>query len=101
MYIKGRIKEEHRSFGKRATVYHGIANLPEIVRVEVRRDDLRQDIREKTLIMGKAPNVLKSIHANIHTVAGNNEQRDQIRALLPTFIDDGVSLFEMEYQPNS
>ena len=67
----------------------------------IRYEDVKQKMQEKTLIVGKAFPSLLYYWADTFTIAGNNEERGKLRALVPTYKDEGANQFEMEYQLSS
>ena len=53
------------------------------------------------LVMGKAPCPVDDDNLLMDTeVSGTQEIRDDLRRLVRGYLDDGLSLLEMDYQPN-
>ena len=53
------------------------------------------------LVMGKAPSPVDDDDLLMDTeVSGSQEIRDDLRRLVRGYLDDGLSLLEMDYQPN-
>ncbi len=53
------------------------------------------------LVMGKAPCPVDHDDSLMETeVSGSQEIRDDLRRLVRGYLDDGLSLLEMDYQPN-
>ncbi len=53
------------------------------------------------LVMGKAPCPVDDDDLLMDTeVSGSQEMRDGLRRLVRGYLDDGLSLLEMDYQPN-
>ncbi len=53
------------------------------------------------LVMGKAPCPVDHDDLLMETeVSGSQEIRDDLRTLVRGYLDDGLSLLEMDYQPN-
>ncbi|OCK73598.1 hypothetical protein K432DRAFT_420664 [Lepidopterella palustris CBS 459.81] len=97
------------SFGKRANVYPGKAPLRDILKAEVRGehigkkpvDDVNWDT--KTLV---EEGELESGRPNgrdgklLVTVSGTDDVRDEVRSVVRDYLTDGVSFFELDYQPS-
>jgi len=102
-------------FGKRATVYPGPAPLSRIFLEEVSGENIKQP--EKQLVPqdpstaesweSEEPRLIESGQAKdtrrdgkmLVMVSGNDDIRDQMRALVQGYIQAGVSLVELDYQP--
>ncbi|KAH7393741.1 putative cell surface metalloreductase [Cadophora sp. MPI-SDFR-AT-0126] len=77
-------------FGKRATVYPGCAPLSRIFQEEVSGENIKKP--EKQIVERHTSTMLVM-------VSGNDDIRDQMRALVQGYIQAGVSLVELDYQP--
>ena len=55
----------------------------------------------KIIVIGKAPCPVDDDNLLIDTeVSGSYEIRNNLRRLVRSYLDDGLSLLEMDYQPN-
>ncbi|PVH68529.1 hypothetical protein DL98DRAFT_599439 [Cadophora sp. DSE1049] len=105
-------------FGKRATVYPGPAPLSRIFQEEVSGENIKkpekqiveQDtstvesweldkIRESRLVESGETRDSTRDGKMLVMVSGNDDIRDQMRALVQGYIQAGVSLVELDYQP--
>ncbi|KAH8585445.1 hypothetical protein B0O99DRAFT_530852 [Bisporella sp. PMI_857] len=92
-------------FGKRATVYPGTAPLSEIF-----LDEVLGKYIKKPAVEGAQKDVMaldsekpmpeeKDIELGACKVSGYNDVRDQLRDLTRDYLEEGVELVELDYQP--
>ncbi|KAH8799661.1 cell surface metalloreductase [Xylogone sp. PMI_703] len=81
-------KTDRVPFGRRAIVYSGTADLTTILREEAEGKYIKR-VQEEAGEQG----------GMLVTVSGTNQVRDQLRDEVRGYLDDKVSLWELEYQP--
>ncbi|KAH7330037.1 hypothetical protein BKA65DRAFT_404702 [Rhexocercosporidium sp. MPI-PUGE-AT-0058] len=85
------------SFGKRAKIYPGKAPLRQILQAEVAGDHI-----EKKLVGDIDWATRARVEGELKTVkvSGNDKIRDELRSIVRGHLTDGVSFFELDYEPS-
>ncbi|KAF4611366.1 hypothetical protein G7Y89_g15647 [Cudoniella acicularis] len=85
---------------KRAIVYRGSADLERILKEEAAGTYIKRIQEEKTMEeeKDKQEDMVKREDMLV-MVSGTNPQRDKLRGLVRGYLDEKVSLFELEFQP--
>lgn len=94
-------------FGKhqRAFLYQGRPDFASIIPQEVSGENIERlpnirDERGQTLLIGMIPD--KSIEVKLifeHSASANMYQRDQLRSIVKQYLEQGLRMIELEYQP--
>ncbi len=85
---------EHR----RALYHNGVVDLRRLVQDQV--GPRSEKDRGNVLVTGKSAEPLgESLKLTINTVSANEQIRDELRDLIQPYLDQGVRLLELDYQP--